>query len=80
MMHSENYALRESTAVDFWSHIPWKREILNRTLEKKRKFYWQSEISLLNRALRAEATDLCMGHRKWIGAERPWPDDHGGNW
>lgn len=75
MIHSETQA-----ASDVWSPIPWKREIVNRNLEKKRKLYGWSEISLLSKALRGETTELCMGHSKWFGVERHQPDGHGVNW
>lgn len=46
-------------------------EILSRSFEKERKLNWQSEISFLNMALKAEAAILYMGHSKWIEVERP---------
>lgn len=61
MMHSETYA-----APDFWSQIPQKREILNRNLEKKRKLYWWSEISLFKKALWGKTTELHMGSQQMV--------------
>lgn len=62
-VHSENY-----TAPDFGArfHRGWSR-----SFEKERKLNWQSEISFLNMALKAEAAILYMGHSKWIEVERP---------